>query len=210
MHVRNRRTTFAPLTAIRNFTKVVAAGYAEDGISVNAIHPENSLTARVARRFPDGEYRDHWTSRVPIRRLGHAVWMRLSISGVLCDQGVAQPTFQLTSLIVIALSPQFIHKLTTVRSAMRSCKDCRNWPGIPGHRHSYSVVRQAWNRLDIRARQLLPHPEYQPVHSLQSSLSLTLHMKAPSPAYATQTWLSAARRPRHPISASLEAYPVEM
>ena len=57
--------------AIRNFTKAVAAGYAEDGIRVNSIHPGNSLTGRVARRFPDGDYPDHWTSRVPMGRLGH-------------------------------------------------------------------------------------------------------------------------------------------
>ena len=30
------------------------------------------MTGRVTRRFPDGDYRDHWTSRVPMRRLGHA------------------------------------------------------------------------------------------------------------------------------------------
>ena len=36
VHMRNLRTTSAPLTAIRNFTKVVAAGYAEDGIRVNS------------------------------------------------------------------------------------------------------------------------------------------------------------------------------
>ena len=58
--------------AIRNFTKSAAAGYAKDGIRVNSIHPGNSLTARVVQRFPDGKYPDHWTSRVPMGRLGSA------------------------------------------------------------------------------------------------------------------------------------------
>ena len=58
--------------AIRNFTKAAAAGYAKDGIRINSVHPGNSLTARVAQRFPDGNYPDYWTSGVPMGRLGRA------------------------------------------------------------------------------------------------------------------------------------------
>ena len=63
----------AAKAAIRNFTKAVAVSHANDGIRINSIHPGNSLTSRVAERFPDGDYPTSWTSRVPSGRLGTAL-----------------------------------------------------------------------------------------------------------------------------------------
>ena len=57
--------------AVRNFTKAVAVGYAKEGIRVNSIHPGNSLTARVAKMFPDGDL-DHYWSSTPMARMGTA------------------------------------------------------------------------------------------------------------------------------------------
>ena len=59
--------------AIRNFTKAVAVSHANDGIRINSIPPGNSLTSRVAARFPNGDYPTEWTSRVPSGRLGTAL-----------------------------------------------------------------------------------------------------------------------------------------
>ena len=57
--------------AIRIFTKAAAIQYAKEKIRVNSIHPGNTLTSRVKRLFPDGDYPDFWTS-MPMERLGHA------------------------------------------------------------------------------------------------------------------------------------------
>ena len=58
--------------AIRIFTKAAAIQYAKEKIRVNSINPGNTLTARVKRRFPDGDYPDYWTSTVPMGRIGQA------------------------------------------------------------------------------------------------------------------------------------------
>jgi NAD(P)-dependent dehydrogenase (short-subunit alcohol dehydrogenase family) len=58
--------------AIRNFTKAAALGYAKEGIRVNSIHPGNSLTARVAKLYPDGNVPERMWSNTPMKRLGTA------------------------------------------------------------------------------------------------------------------------------------------